>query len=1822
MAVSTLAALASTGTQWAVTTGFLMAQAVKTFAISFALSAISRALTPKPQIDTSTGLSSTVKSPTQARPILYGRTKTAGTVVYVQTSGDDSKYLHLVLAMAGHEIDAYEEIYIDDELAWKVGTVQTKFSTTARFNLYTGNQTTADADLVSESNEWTETCVLNGTAYIYARLEYDVKVYNNGIPNITAIVRGKKVYNPVTDVTEWTQNPALCIADYINDSKYGLTGISIDSTALAESVGVCAQQVDFENESGQTQQHDRYQINGYIDTSGKVSSNIENMLSCMFGEVVYSQGKLHIKAGYYKEPVLDIDESVIVGDITLQTKQSKRSQYNGVKGVFLSSEENYTLADYPAQLSSAYALEDGEPNYLDMTLPFTTDNIRAQRLAKLALGKSRQQRVITVPVNLVGLKIKAGDNVRINNTKLGLVNAVYQVADYELDFSEQLKVNLVCIETGASLYDWTVADQQDFSVATDVQLWDGSAKPPTGLNATSTTEILNDGTTSVHIDVSWTAPDDVYFDYYVLKFGNSSITTKDTSYRITNVDQSGVYEISVIAYNNRGRASAELTSQVTNQIDTVAPSSPSSISLTAGFKQIELSWTNPTDNDFDLIEIKSNTENNDATASLIASIRSDYYLHRLDANKTRFYWLRALDRTGNASDWVYGGTGTTERLLANDFADGVITVDFLDESTTNIINSVANYDTDISDINTSITNLDTDIADLNLNVETRALDSDFQNITQSLDNNLTTASERLLSMSLFASEQAQIMRDAGVTVDPDNGSVTIQAVEQLRTETDTQFTQVGIEIDAQTAEIELRATRTFVENEIAAAQLDPTDFTAFTDLQARVNQAEIDIDANTASVVLKADQTELDSLDVRVNQAEIDIDANSASIALKASQSEFDDLSTRITTAEIQLDAIDAPSITQTVIDVNNLSHRVNQAEAQDLKQLLEIYDTRQVLQQDIAFARTQITADTVETRESIATQKTELLALIDQNEASIIAETQARSNADSAIASDVLQLQTELNIAESDISGNATAITSLDSRVTTNEGDITSQAGQITALESGLTTAEGDITSNATAITNLDTRVTSAEGTITTQSTDITNLETDITNLETDTSANATAISGLSTRVTQTETDITSQSTDITNLQTDVTNLETDTSGNATAIGGLDTRVTSAEGSISTQSTSITNLETSVTNLETDTTNNATAITNLTTTVTQNGNDITAVAQDLTELRTDVDGNTAEIVNVSETASSETRASAKRLETLVSGQAETQLTEILNRENNQDNLNSEIAIVRSDFNAVTIANQESIAQARTDLTALINGNSADITSEQLARASADQVLASDINSLRADLTTAEGNITGNADATTLLTARVDVTEDNITSISADVTTLQSGLTGAETDITANGSAITALDTRVTSNETSITSQASDITTLQSDLSTASTNITSNATAISGIDTRVTATETTITSQSTAITNLESSVDDLETDTSNNATALTNLSTTVTNQGTSISTNATAITNLQTTTGSNTASISTLQSTTDGIEAQYSVTINNNGTLSGFGLVSDIINGEPTSAFTVSANQFSLLGSSTGEVWDNTADYVIGDIVTYLGRTYEATDASSNVNPSSNPDEWDDVTETPFEVYTADTVVSKGGEDVTIPKGVYIKDGFIQKASITDANIQSLNADKITAGTINTSRLNIDGVTLDTDATGQLVISDGGVDTTQIKNNAVTSTLDAYTASGISNLANATKEVQTLTIQATGAPVQIIATARISVNSGNFSYGSVIIKRNGSTIRTQTYSAFTNNSANEVLITRDEPSAGDVTYTIEVYSDASSSTLISSRYLQAMETKK
>jgi hypothetical protein len=114
------------------------------------------------------------------------------------------------------------------------------------------------------------------------------------------------------------------------------------------------------------------------------------------------------------------------------------------------------------------------------------------------------------------------------------------------------------------------------------------------------------------------------------------------------------------------------------------------------------------------------------------------------------------------------------------------------------------------------------------------------------------------------------------------------------------------------------------------------------------------------------------------------------------------------------------------------------------------------------------------------------------------------------------------------------------------------------------------------------------------------------------------------------------------------------------------------------------------------------------------------------------------------------------------------------------------------------------------------------------------------------------------------------------------------------------------------------------------------------------------------------------------------------------------------------------------------LEGKYTVKIDNNGYVTGFGLASVANNGTPVSTFAVRADSF-----------------------------YIASPSGPGISPAL-----------PFIVRTTPTTIN----GVSVPVGVYITDGFIQNGTITnakignaaidDAKIASVTAGKITAGSI------------------------------------------------------------------------------------------------------------------------------------------------------------
>jgi hypothetical protein len=659
----------------------------KHFAINLALGLVSKALAPKPSVPVAEKRDNTVtsRSPIASRKIIYGRTRVGGTIVYLESTGSDNKYLHLVIALAGHETDGLEAIYFDDVKIWDEfagyssgWSGDTAFvSDYVDFNFYDGTQTTADADLNAASTKWTDNHILRDTTYLYMRLTFDPNKFASGIPNISAVLRGKPVFTG--SITEWSNNPAWCIRDYLLDEKYGM-GLDVselNASSFIAAASLCNDPITVLPSGDQ----DRYTLDGVIDTSQQRKTILEDLLTSLAGSLIYSGGEFYLYGGAFRVPTITIDESDVVGPISVQTRRSRRELFNGVKGVFSSVEDNYVLTDYPAIISDTFAGDDGDPSYLDVNLPYTTDPIRAERIAKLSLLRSREQVTATIPCNLSALRFKAGDTLRITNTKLGWSSKIFEITDLTIAIQDDgiLGVNLSVIETSAAIDEWSTEDEVEFIAGPPANIVSSSTViAPSALNLTASAVLQEDGTARPAIDVSFTN-NDAFVSFFKIQYQSGSGTVftdnfNNTFYRIEDAIVDTLYSISIFAVNKAGAISDALSGTITAVGDTTAPATPTGLAATGGFNSISLAWTDNSETDLKGYKVYENTTNNPGSATEIAFVSSNRFVRAGLADEvTRYYWISAIDFSQNESDKSTGASATTS-AQPQDGDDGPRTV--------------------------------------------------------------------------------------------------------------------------------------------------------------------------------------------------------------------------------------------------------------------------------------------------------------------------------------------------------------------------------------------------------------------------------------------------------------------------------------------------------------------------------------------------------------------------------------------------------------------------------------------------------------------------------------------------------------------------------------------------------------------------------------------------------------------------------------------------------------------------------------------------------------------------------------------------------------------------------------------------------------------------------------------------------------------------------------------------------------------------------------------------------------------------------------------
>ncbi len=214
----------------------------------------------------------------------------------------------------------------------------------------------------------------------------------------------------------------------------------------------------------------RYTIDGVVTLDIPPYQIMPQLLTANRGYVLESAGNVWVSSSRPQTPIATIHDGILSGAITYQAAKAKRDLINKLQVRFVATEQDYQVVDGPILNRTDLIASDGETLPGTLTLNYTQDYRRAERLQKAYLESSRLGGNITCTVTTDLLALVddelIGSVVTFDSCLFSGMNGTYFITSvgFADDFST---ISLAMTEYDATIEtDWnTATDEAPFTLA-------------------------------------------------------------------------------------------------------------------------------------------------------------------------------------------------------------------------------------------------------------------------------------------------------------------------------------------------------------------------------------------------------------------------------------------------------------------------------------------------------------------------------------------------------------------------------------------------------------------------------------------------------------------------------------------------------------------------------------------------------------------------------------------------------------------------------------------------------------------------------------------------------------------------------------------------------------------------------------------------------------------------------------------------------------------------------------------------------------------------------------------------------------------------------------------------------------------------------------------------------------------------------------------------------------------------------------------------------------------------------------------------------------
>lgn len=597
-------------------------------------------------------------------PVIYGKCRVAGNIIY-QAFADDKKEVQDLYILVGEgPVTAINSVMANDQdpTALEDCSLTTYLNTTAA---------THDGRDPSGARPYPD-----DVALICLTLKAQEKL--NGTPTVTSIIDGVKVWTP--GGFAWSRNPVWIVLDILCHPRYGLgygavtNGVyqhpdwdKIDYACAVAAAAYC---------DGTVSYGPRFQLDFTLDTQRPIRDVLADFLASCRGYMVETD-KLQIcidaPVSIYSREITP--DNIVEGSFTFW-QAADEDVCNRITIDWIDPNNSYERVTDVFQDSTDIA-DRGVVEKSISLLPVT----RAEQVGHMGYYLLKTSLLVrnfcSFGVGLKDCDIMPGEVLQVTfESFTGWNKKPFRVISVK--DSGQDVMTVTCSEYISDVYDDSVLDithHIDTSLTTNYKPDD-----VTGMAITEQLETLQDGSYNLIAKITWTPP--ASYNSLELWYRYSSevswkpagtLPRGSEEYYLPCTEKIGdtlyvkIYVVSRLGVRSDGQTTSKIL-----RGDLTPPAPPTNLQGVGGFRMASLSWADPGDGDLDHIEIYRSLESDTAEMVKIGiapRFAQEYVDSNLYALQTAWYRLKAVDVAGNKSEYSAVVSATTEAIRAADIPD-------------------------------------------------------------------------------------------------------------------------------------------------------------------------------------------------------------------------------------------------------------------------------------------------------------------------------------------------------------------------------------------------------------------------------------------------------------------------------------------------------------------------------------------------------------------------------------------------------------------------------------------------------------------------------------------------------------------------------------------------------------------------------------------------------------------------------------------------------------------------------------------------------------------------------------------------------------------------------------------------------------------------------------------------------------------------------------------------------------------------------------------------------------------------------------------------